>query len=106
MTSDLNPGATTEEIQALESQIGSPLPDSLRASLRLHNGEDPDQPGRVFANYGTYLSTTRILDEWTSRRKFADESDANPTELKRLGIISIEGSVKPEMFMTSWILPC
>ncbi|WP_293909631.1 SMI1/KNR4 family protein [Deinococcus sp.] len=33
-----NPGATEEELQALETELGYPLPTDLRESLAIHNG--------------------------------------------------------------------
>ena len=37
---NLQPGATDEEIAALETKLGVPMPDDLRASLEVHNGAE------------------------------------------------------------------
>ena len=39
MVADFNPGCTPTEIEALEQQIGKPVPPSFRAWYFLHNGQ-------------------------------------------------------------------
>lgn len=60
--SDLNPGATEEEIQELEQAIQYILPEDFKESLRIHNG----QAGESLWLIGGWelLSAKRILDEW------------------------------------------
>ncbi len=36
----LRPGASEVEIARVEAALGLPFPDDLRASLRIHDGED------------------------------------------------------------------
>ena len=103
MSSDLNPGATADQIEALESELGLTLPDAFKASLAVHNGEDDGWPCKVFAELGAYLSTSRIIEEWRQRQKFAEEIEGDPDELIQMDIITVDGPVQPKMFLTSWV---
>jgi cell wall assembly regulator SMI1 len=110
MLSDLNPGASAEQIRELESALGLTIPDSFRASLAVHNGENDGWPCKVFADRGAYLSTSRIVDEWKQRQQFGDNEDLedNADELIEDNIITLIGPVKPKMFLAEWlpILEC
>lgn len=101
--SDLNPGATADQIHELESELGLTLPDSFKASLAAHNGEDDGWPSKVFIDHGAYLSTSRIVEEWRRRQEFGEDIKEDPEELMRLDVITVDGPVKPKMFMASWV---
>ena len=101
--SDLNPGATPEQITALESELGTALPDTFKTSLAVHNGENDGWPCRVFVNHGAYLSTSRIVEEWRQRQQFGEDIEEDPDELSQLGVISIDGPVHPKLFSPSWV---
>ena len=57
----LRPGATPDEITALQSDLGHALPDELRVWLAWHNGQDPDVFGAFESNW-SLLSTKQIAD--------------------------------------------
>ena len=60
----LNPGASELEIKNLESHFSAPIPDDLKASLRVHNGQnDPNLTNGIF-NFQVLLSCDRILEEF------------------------------------------
>ena len=107
MLEDLNPGASEDEIAALESELGRAIPRDFRDSLKLHNGESDGWPCKAFADYGAYLGTDRILEIWKQRLEIAqdlsDEDMPDPDELIRDGIIQVEGPVRPEMYLAEWI---
>ena len=103
MLSDLNPGATDDQVTALESELGFSLPDAFKASLAVHNGEDDGWPCKVFANHGAYLSTSRIVEEWRQRQQFGEDIEEDPEELLQQGVITVDGPVKPKMFLRHWV---
>lgn len=62
MMSDLNPGASSTEISELENVISQQLPDDVRESLSIHNGEDFPRRGFIFGL--GLLGTHWIAMEW------------------------------------------
>lgn len=109
MLEDLGPGASGEEIAALESGLGLSLPADLRESLQIHNGETDGWPCKVFADCGAYLGTERILEAWAQRKEITEQmedSEDDPQDRDQLirdGIIVVEGPVRAEMFRREWI---
>jgi len=107
MLEDLNPGANNEDIALLEQKFGQILPESLKACLRIHNGESDGWPCKVFADRGAFLSTSRIVDEWAQRLEISDSlggDDEMDREAQiREGVIFVSGTVKPVMFDKAWI---
>jgi cell wall assembly regulator SMI1 len=107
MLSGLNPGASGEEIDQLEAKVNLTLPDALKSSLSIHNGEDDGSPSKVFAEFGAYLSTSQIAVEWAQRQNAAEQGDPYEerwtSELVRDGIISVSGPVVPMMYCNSWL---
>ena len=101
--SDLNPGATDDEIAALESELGITLPNAFKASLAVHNGENDGWPCKVFVNHGAYLSTSRIVEEWRQRQQHGEDIEEDTDELIQQQVISVDGPVEPKMFLTSWV---
>jgi len=59
----LNPPASNDDIANLEAALGCSLPRDFVECLQIHNGQDP-QAGGLLDNT-EFLSTERILDEWT-----------------------------------------
>lgn len=57
----LQPGATAAECDALAAAVGKPLPETLRALLMWHNGQNPDVPGAFEQNW-VLMSTEEIAD--------------------------------------------
>lgn len=109
MLEDLNPGASEEQITALEAELGQPIPTDFRKSLLIHNGESDGWPCKVFADYGAYLGTESILENWKQRKQIAadieDYGDEMPDQEQQIrdGIIIVEGPVRPKLFLSEWI---
>lgn len=105
MTEDLASPASESEIAEVEAELGANLPESLKDSLKIHNGETDGWPCKVFADRGAYLSTQRIIEEWKSRRTITIDSDEieDPESLIRDNVISVHGPVTPVMFDESWV---
>ncbi len=101
--SGLNPGATGDQVDALESELGLTLPDAFKASLAVHNGESDGWPCKVFVDHGAYLSTLRIAEEWRQRQQFGEDLEEDPDELIRQDVITVDGAVQPRMFLKSWV---
>ena len=59
MLEDLNPGASDDDIAEVERVVGRPLPDTFRASLKTHNGENDGWPSKVFADMGRIFPASR-----------------------------------------------
>lgn len=69
LLSALNPGATAEEIEAVESVIGQPLPPDVRESFTIHNG------GSDFILSDDLLSTQAVAAAWEIWRGFEDYNE-------------------------------
>ena len=67
---DLAPPATDSEILDLESKLGVKLPDDFIAFLKIHNGQRGKTDGLFDGS--EFLSTSRILQEWTSLKSVLD----------------------------------
>lgn len=59
---DLNPGASESDLLALETALGVILPEDLKDSLRIHNGQSGKSQWLIAG--WELLSTKRILNEW------------------------------------------
>jgi cell wall assembly regulator SMI1 len=93
--------ATEDQIQADETAMGVTLPEDIRASYRIHNGQRNDMPG---AEYGfgilgaeDFLSLENMVEQWHT-----------PTELLREGKfegITVDSSeeVKPDWWNPKWV---
>lgn len=69
----LRPGATEAESAAVEAALGLPLPADLRASLRIHDGEDWQQWRqciRWMINDSFLLSLDEILRHWNLQQTY------------------------------------
>lgn len=60
----LNPPASDNEIAGLEARLGYPIPDDLRESLRIHDGQDDPRGLAVFCAAGTLLPVEAMLETW------------------------------------------
>lgn len=109
MLGDLNPGAAEEDISALEAELGCQMPADFKESLKIHNGESDGWPCKVFADCGAYLGTDRIIEAWKQRLAIAEEMSEHGSDIEdveeqiREGFISVEGEVRPAMFLREWI---
>ncbi|MGL4522863.1 MAG: SMI1/KNR4 family protein [Bacilli bacterium] len=60
----LSQGASDESIDWLEKEIDCSLPQAMKKSLKLHNGQKTDEFGGLFWGF-TLLSVESIYEEWT-----------------------------------------
>ncbi len=66
----LRPGASEAEIAAVEAALGLPFPVDLRASLRIHDGEDWQQGIRWLPHGMVWLPVTGILASWQEQQTY------------------------------------
>jgi len=93
----LRPGADAQEIERLETHLGVKLPDSLRQSLAIHDGQD----GFGLA-YGTeLLSVAGIRQQWDNWRAL-DEDAMNADSADMMGSAP-SGFIKPLYSNRAWI---
>ena len=81
----LAPGATDEEITVAERIVGVTFPEEVRASYRIHDGQQTDRSlggvvGGVFVPGGDFLSLARIVDEWTVWKDLLDSGTFDGTQ--------------------------
>lgn len=108
MLKDLNTGASDAEVSALEQKLGYAVPEDLRQSLKVHDGECDGWPNKAFAEMGAYLGTERIVHEWQQRLAIAEDvtEDNDPQEREaqiKAGVIFVTGPVRPCLFLKEWI---
>lgn len=72
---DLAPPATSSEINDLEKKLGVTLPKDFVECLKIHNGQYGHAEG-LFSGL-EFLSTKRILEEWTIWKGLFDYGDFN-----------------------------
>jgi cell wall assembly regulator SMI1 len=60
----LAPPATDQELDTLETTIGLKLPADLRASLRIHNGQNDSTRCHSFTVEGMFLGASEIARQW------------------------------------------
>ncbi|MDH5324763.1 MAG: SMI1/KNR4 family protein [Gammaproteobacteria bacterium] len=93
---DLQGPASEIELQELEKRLQLALPEDLKNSLRIHNGEDDGWPARVFYEYGAYLPVPAIYSLWkrclplSEKRELDEEEAQNPR-------------IQPVLFSKAWI---
>lgn len=69
----LSPGATYEQIAELEGALRRRLPDDVKASLRIHNGQNNPTGLFVVTNVGTLMSAEIILSTWRMLNEVLDQ---------------------------------
>jgi cell wall assembly regulator SMI1 len=92
----LNPGATDDELAALQAAIGVDLPEDYRTVLRIHNGQQADSVGLLWGN--EFLSTTRIHSEWQVMKQLLDEG-----HFPHRSVSSPENAIKHDWWSPQWI---
>lgn len=100
----LNPGASLEEIEAIQNILNVKLPDDYIASCMIHNGQNQESPSLTCS--GTLLSLGIISDssfttvraEWTILKGVYDEDWINESEGYRL-----DNLVKNFWWIPKWI---
>lgn len=70
LQNSLNPGASNEQLDALEKLIGKDLPSDVRAIYKVHNGQDSAEPGLLIGE--EFLSLSRMADEWIIWKELLD----------------------------------
>jgi cell wall assembly regulator SMI1 len=60
----LAPPATDQELTALETAIGLALPEDLRASLKIHDGQRDPSRCHGFTGEGILLGASEITERW------------------------------------------
>jgi cell wall assembly regulator SMI1 len=93
---DLNPGVSQLEIDNLEGVIGYKLPNDLRESLMIHNGQRGESDW-LFAGW-ELLSTDRILDEWLVWKDLYDKGTFEDWEVD-----VIHEGIKKVWWNPAWI---
>jgi cell wall assembly regulator SMI1 len=85
LMSSLNPGATDAQILEVEKAIGNSLPEQIKESYRIHNGQSSGdlipspQPDADESSYVLY-STVEMLREWRSWKELADSGEFSGME--------------------------
>jgi cell wall assembly regulator SMI1 len=69
----LQGGASGPTRDALRASIGLELPDDLRASLAVHDGQRPPYMSSVLFNSEYLLPADQIAAVWSSRKEVADD---------------------------------
>jgi cell wall assembly regulator SMI1 len=100
----LNPGASLEEIEAIQNILGVKLPDDYIASCMIHNGQNQESPSLTC--WGTLLSLgvmddssfTTVRAEWTMLKGVYDEDWVNQPEGDR-----VDDLVKSFWWIPKWI---
>jgi cell wall assembly regulator SMI1 len=96
----INPGATRQELQDLETHLGLGLPESLKSFLTEHNGQSDD--AKVGAYVGSQLLSTKgIRAQWDNWRSI-DEEDMN-ADCAEFMSSKPEGFIKPLYCNRHWI---
>jgi cell wall assembly regulator SMI1 len=77
----LDDGATNEQIRGLETQLGLSLPDDLKQSLAVHNGQRPDFYPKTLIEQWELLSAERMQEEWIVLKGFYDAGEFAENEV-------------------------
>lgn len=93
----LRPGAGAREIADLEQHIGTPLPDTVKQFLVIHDGQDGF--GLIYGQ--EFLSISGIRQQWDNWRSI-DEKDMNADCADFMGS-EPEGFIKPMYCNRAWI---
>ena len=92
---DLLPPATNIEIHELECKLGVALPTDFVDCLKIHNGQKGESEW-LFSG-SEFLSSQRIIEEWTIWKNLLDGGDFYGNEIKpAIGI-------KPVWWSPKWI---
>ena len=81
----LQPGATTQAINKAEAFLASKLPEDVKASYRLHNGQSESGHGLIDA--WEFLSLERMRDEWQIWKDLLDAGEFDGTKSAPVGSI-------------------
>jgi cell wall assembly regulator SMI1 len=73
----LQPGASDSQIQVAESILAVQFPEDVKASYRIHNGQQTIYDYGLMVDAQEFLSLERIQDEWAIWKELLDEGDFN-----------------------------
>jgi cell wall assembly regulator SMI1 len=105
---NLQDPATDEAIATLESKIQMVLPDTLKESSKIHDGEKNNYPPGVLADGFWLMPLDQAYETWKQLKDIAAElfgTEDNPTQWRSQvedGIIFIKGAVKPLIGSPKW----
>ncbi len=94
----IQPGASDAQISELESLLSIQLPEDVRSSYRIHNGQVPHTYGLISGL--EFLSLERIKDEWLVWKElldsgtFADEDGQDQGSEPAPGICNVWWSLR------------
>jgi cell wall assembly regulator SMI1 len=91
----LNVGATQQQLEHLEQTLGYVLPDDLRASVKIHNGQRHSANGLI--NGWELLSVERMLEQWTFLKEFYDADEFVDNS------VTVKGNVANEWWSPMWL---
>lgn len=92
----LQPGATEEEIAETEKYLGVQLPEEIKESYRIHNGQYENKL-IGFIEGRDFLSLNRIKSEWNVWKELVDGGDFEGNQGEP------SGPVKPDWYNIKWI---
>lgn len=103
---NLRAGATTDAISAAESTMGVRFPEDLKALYGLADGSETDYPGQ-FDDGHWFMPLAQATQHYETMIEFVDEQPVDAFDFWRSqiedNIISVRGSVKPNVFARQWI---
>lgn len=106
---NLNPGASLQEIEAIQNILGE-LPEDYIASCLIHNGQKQESPGLIPSGVGSIggalialgvskdSSFHTVLGEWTMLKELYDSDPFFREEGDRLG-----NAIKNRWWVPRWI---
>ncbi len=97
----LRKGATEKQIKAVEKKIGRRLPDDLRESFAIHDGQDMPSV-RWFDGERRIHPLSSILDQWKMDAEEGDEIPDDLTEDERARQIFIHAGRLPLIGVNYW----
>lgn len=105
---NLREPASDEAIATIESQIQMKLPEALKVSYQIHDGEEHNYLPGVLADGFWLMPLEQAYEAWARLKDLAAElfgTDETPTQWKSQvegGIIFIKGAVKPLIGSPKW----
>ncbi|MDC7698316.1 SMI1/KNR4 family protein [Vogesella indigofera] len=95
LLADLAPPATDAELYALEHGLGVTLPADFVECLKIHNGQKGESEW-LFSG-SEFLSSQRIMDEWTTWKELLDGGDFDGAEAEP------GAGIQPVWWSQKWI---
>ncbi|MCL1695969.1 SMI1/KNR4 family protein [Lysinibacillus sp. BPa_S21] len=93
---NLQPGATAEEFQLIETTLGITLPDEMKSFYRIFNGQDWSPGVQPFVRNLTLSPISEIIENWKFLQEEFDPDDLLPD-------IEYGEEVKPTLWNKKWI---